>query len=1176
MQKNGKAAVLRARTTLVLILIATLGLAALPHSTAANSAAALSINDTANHIIENNALPSFIQQRAAPIAGPGTQHNGGLSAEGIRQISALITEKQNRTPAEQKIDSQLLQAFRESRGQQMAPGVNLRPAQVRADAQGSLLVDIDAKVSDTLIVRIEALGGRMVYPSFKYNTIRARVNLSSVHAIAEMPEVKFVKPAVRIITHGLPAGASPAGVSPTGTSFAERAANVRKEMTASPAAGGFFTGSVDSQGDRTHRADDTRNTYGYSGFGIKIGVLSDSFNSLGGAPEDVLTGDLPGPGNPLGNLTPVTVISDLGPGVGTDEGRAILQIIHDLAPKAQLFFATVEDGEASFAQNILNLQSVSHCDIIMDDAGTLSEPVFEDGILAQAVDTVTAAGALYFSSAGNEGSLEKGTSGVFEGDFNDAGSPAFMFPGGAKTGTIHNFGTMASPVSADTITSVGGGYVLQWADPQGQAADDYDLFLVDTDGSVVASSTNIQNGSQNPFEGIGSLPTDAGLQLAVFKTTGSASVGFHLNTAGGTLADATTGQTHGHSAAGNIGVFSVGATPAGEPFTPGYPMGPFPNAFSAADKVENFSSDGPRRVFFNADGSPITPGNLTFGANGGQVRAKPDITAADGVSTTINTGELRAFFGTSAAAPHAAAIAALLKSAKPTLTQAQMRTILTTTALDIEAPGYDNVSGFGILQAFQAMQAVSPTPEADVNLNSFSITEGELSNHNGVVEAGESANVVANLIDPSLVTTPGVTATLSAVTSGVTVLRNVATYGTLTSDATASNSANPFIIKLDPSLACGTPIQLALSASFSGSNSPQIFLLNSVVGTPPINISASLGSPATGASFTSTTGTQTDRIFRTGIPSFCDAPKTNPASVASGPLTYDAYTFTNSSLVSQCVTVTMSLVANYQNIFTVAYDNGGFVPNNVTANYLADSGASIEINKFSFTAPAGQKFTVVVDDATGTSVGTAYSLNVTLALCSAAAATCPTITISPTSIPQPIAGVPYSQTFSVSGGMPAYMLALTGTLPAGLTLNGLTISGTPATSGAISIMLTATDLVGCQSTSTAVASTVLLSKCLRDDHTGDFILLNPTTGNYEFVHCGVGASEVIVSGKGTVTNPSGMVTITDKESTRTVTISYNPGSLTGTAIVTLMPSPGISQTYRINDTNPSAVCACGG
>src|ERR1700733_3080062 len=137
MQKNGKAAVLRARTTLVLILIATLGLAALP-----NSAAALSINDTANHIIENNALPSFIQQRAAPIAGPGTQHNGGLSAEGIRQISALITEKQNRTPAEQKIDSQLLQAFRESRGQQMAPGVNLRPAQVRADAQGSLLVDI--------------------------------------------------------------------------------------------------------------------------------------------------------------------------------------------------------------------------------------------------------------------------------------------------------------------------------------------------------------------------------------------------------------------------------------------------------------------------------------------------------------------------------------------------------------------------------------------------------------------------------------------------------------------------------------------------------------------------------------------------------------------------------------------------------------------------------------------------------------------------------------------------------------------------------------------------------------------------------------------------------------------------------------------------------------------------
>ena len=109
---------------------------------------------------------------------------------------------------------------------------------------------------------------------------------------------------------------------------------------------------------------------------------------------------------------------------------AMLEIIHDLAPGASLFFATGDLSEADFAQQILNLQSVSHCDIIVDDLGYFDEPVFQDGILAQAVNTVTAAGALYFSAAGNEGNLDSNTAGYFEGDFNDNGSPAFHLPWG--------------------------------------------------------------------------------------------------------------------------------------------------------------------------------------------------------------------------------------------------------------------------------------------------------------------------------------------------------------------------------------------------------------------------------------------------------------------------------------------------------------------------------------------------------------------------------------------------------------------------------------------------------------------------------------------------------------------------------------------------------------------------
>ena len=83
-----------------------------------------------------------------------------------------------------------------------------------------------------------------------------------------------------------------------------------------------------------------------------------------------------------------------------------------------------------------------------------------------------------------------------------------------------------------------------------------------------------------------------------------------------------------------------------------------PGSFTTANKVETFSSDGPRRILYNANSTPITPGNVS--STGGVLRQKPDITAADGMLT--GAGLPIPFSGTSAAAPHAAAIAGLLKS----------------------------------------------------------------------------------------------------------------------------------------------------------------------------------------------------------------------------------------------------------------------------------------------------------------------------------------------------------------------------------------------------------------------------------------------------------------------------------------------------------------------------------
>src|SRR5204863_6684385 len=142
-------------------------------------------------------------------------------------------------------------------------------------------------------------------------------------------------------------------------------------------------------------------------------------------------------------------------------------------------------------------------------------------------------------------------------------------------------------------------------------------------------------GNDDPVELLDAPPP--GSLLAIFSAGGASPRFLHLSASRGHLAIATSGQTSGHSAAADA--FSIAAvnvaTATGGAFTGG-----------AANPVETFSSDGPRRVFFNANGTAITPGNLL--ATGGTLRQKPDFAAADGVATASG-GPFDPFFGTSAA-----------------------------------------------------------------------------------------------------------------------------------------------------------------------------------------------------------------------------------------------------------------------------------------------------------------------------------------------------------------------------------------------------------------------------------------------------------------------------------------------------------------------------------------------
>lgn len=660
-------------------------------------------------------LPSSPTARAQDAEPDGSQR---LSARARQQIEALIAEKKARTPVQRKIDSHLLAADKMRRGEPVAEGVLTLRTGVEVDSGGRVLVDIDASVSKELLKQVEAAGGEVINSFPQYNAIRARIPLEQIERLAGSPSVKFIRLAVVGELMGTskepPNNQRAIQLWPKSAyvpSLARRVAVMRSQL---PSAltdlvanhrGDLYVqdaprvGAIVSEGDTTHRAAEARAGFSVDGTGVKIGVLSDSVDRL----DTSLAS---------GELSQVTVLPGQN-GVGTcpgrpcsGEGTAMLEIIHDLAPGAQLFFATADLGPASFAQNIRNLRAVG-CDIIVDDVGYADESPFQDDVIARAVNDVTAAGAIYFSSAGNSGNLDDGTSGVWEGDFVDAGD--------VSQGRVHSFGS-----SIFNTIRAAGRVNLFWADPLLHSANDYDLFVLDaTASTVVAFSSDFQNGTQNPFETIpsenGPMPPpqlQPGQLIFIVKYSGAGRF-LHLDAGfGGALSIVTAGQTRGHSCA--VAAFGVAATPA---FLPHgvfpEPVGPFPSPFNLFSRSEIFSSDGPRHVFFNSDGSAITPGN--FSSTGGALRITPDITAADGVMTSVIG--FKPFFGTSAAAPHAAAIAGLLKSLKPTLTPAQIRTALSSTAIDIEAPGVDRTTGVGIVMAFEALRSVA-TP----NLTPFKPT----------------------------------------------------------------------------------------------------------------------------------------------------------------------------------------------------------------------------------------------------------------------------------------------------------------------------------------------------------------------------------------------------------------------------------------------------------------------
>lgn len=424
------------------------------------------------------------------------------------------------------------------------------------------------------------------------------------------------------------------------------------------------TGSVNSQGDAILNADDVR-AKGFIGTGVKVGVISDGATNRQSAINS-------------GNL-PASIEIPVGFAGSGDEGTAMLEIVHDLAPGASLAFAGVRTS-LEMLNAISALRNIN-CKIIVDDLGFFGEPFFEDGPIAQAAQAAVNAGVFYTSSAGNESQVH------YEANFSGLGSR--NIPGRTLI-DAHDFGggDFLCRISASAGTTIT--VVLQWNNLFGSSGDDYDIFLVSADGTQqLDSSRDFQNGNDIPIEVLqfGPVAVNTLADIAIERFSGSSNVRleFFLLPSSLQLTEfgVPGGAIFGHPAA--LGVFAAGAISANDP---------------GNDTVESFSSQGPSLIVF--------PSQVN--------RNKPEACAIDGVSVSGAGGFPSPFFGTSAASPHVAAVAALLKSAI-SLTPAQITTALQNNAVDINTQGYDLVSGSGRIDALAAINTLVGTTLLSVSFS---------------------------------------------------------------------------------------------------------------------------------------------------------------------------------------------------------------------------------------------------------------------------------------------------------------------------------------------------------------------------------------------------------------------------------------------------------------------------
>jgi subtilisin family serine protease len=590
----------------------------------------------------------------APFERALAQSHDQIQAVTKPQIDAVAREKSQRTPSEQKMASQILDALAQVETGQVNSGApTIRAAPLPQTAEG---VEVIIRTSPTpaadLLTAIAAKGRVMREDP---GEVTAVIPLQVLQSLADRDDVMTIRPLQKPVLHN------------QGLAEGPRVAT---------------EGAVAHAVDAAFAAD-----FGATGAGVVVCVISDSVEDYSGQLyHDAVT---------IGAISPANVHILPGQGgSGSGEGLAMLEIVHAIAPHAELWFATGFGGPNQMATNIRDLAK-SGCQVIIDDLSYPEESPFQDGPISAAVTQVSDAGVMYFSSAGNSGNQHHRTSAVWEGDFSDGG------PVGRQYGVAGRMHMWRSGITLNTVDQADGNsrVELYWSDPLRGSTNDYDLFVVNADGEVLRKSNTSRVPGSDPYQTIDGI--EQGESIVVVKADGAKPRYLHLSVGRSRLRHATGGSVRGHNASGAENAFSIAAK--GVP----KPLSVF--AGGARETVRDYSSDGPRRIFYDAKGQPFTPGDVS--ASGGRLLYKPDLTAADGVSTTLPEGTwLNPFRGTSAAAPHAGAIAALLLSCATHPSVSQVREALKSTAV-VLGVAQSNIAGYGVVAARAAAEKIcKPIP----------------------------------------------------------------------------------------------------------------------------------------------------------------------------------------------------------------------------------------------------------------------------------------------------------------------------------------------------------------------------------------------------------------------------------------------------------------------------------